>query len=156
MSVPEDKPKDKPFLFWMRNSKGWLDGVKKSYGVDESHPRVARIFELHQKAETVGITYDEWKEFRKEHNLLDDELIPIWSAAHPDTVIIRAPRGPSARWVASVEAGVVDKNHPKRARILEIWYRQKAGISSPEEKEESLRLFDELNDEYWKKHMEGK
>jgi hypothetical protein len=88
--------------------------------------------------------------------LLDDEVIPIWNAAHPDTVIHRAGRGPSAKWVAAVKAGVVDKNHPKRARILDIWDRQKAEISSPEEKEESIRLFDELNDEYWRKRMEGK
>jgi hypothetical protein len=53
------------------------------FHVDQSHPRVARIFELMQKAESgATITDDETKEFQRETDLLGNEIIPIWNAAH--------------------------------------------------------------------------
>jgi hypothetical protein len=67
-------------------SQHWLDEVKGfygAYGVDESHPRVARVFGLIQKAETGAITAEETEKFRKEIDLLQDDLIAVWNAAHP-------------------------------------------------------------------------
>jgi hypothetical protein len=68
-------------------SQHWLDEVKGfygAYGVDESHPRVARVLAFIQKAETGGIlTDEEAEEFRKEIDLLQDDLIAVWNAAHP-------------------------------------------------------------------------
>jgi hypothetical protein len=71
-------------------SQHWLDEVKGfygAYGVDESHPRVARVLAFIQKAETGGIlTNEEAEEFRKEIDLLQDDLIAVWNAAHPTTL----------------------------------------------------------------------
>jgi hypothetical protein len=68
-------------------SQHWLDGVKGfygAYGVDENHPRVARVLASIQRAETAAIlTDEEAEEFRKEIDLLQDDLIAIWNAAHP-------------------------------------------------------------------------
>jgi hypothetical protein len=67
----------------------WLDELKKfygAYGADESHPRVARVFGLIQKAESGAITAQETEEFRKEIDLLQDDLVTIWNAAHPNTL----------------------------------------------------------------------
>ena len=70
----------------MSCSQHWLDGIKRSYHVDESHPRVALVLALTQTAEAGAITAEEANEFRKEIELLQDDLIAIWNAAHPKII----------------------------------------------------------------------
>jgi hypothetical protein len=64
-------------------SQGWLDLLGSVFHMDQSHPRVAKIFELMQKAESgATITDVEANVFQRETDLLGDEISPIWEAAH--------------------------------------------------------------------------
>jgi hypothetical protein len=76
-----------------RIDEAWVADLKAGFGVDESHPRLARMSELVQKSGTVGLTDEELVEFLMESDFLDDEVIPVWNAAHPDRIIHKC--GPS-------------------------------------------------------------
>jgi hypothetical protein len=134
-------------------SEVWLANLKARFGVDENHPRIARLLELNQKSCAVGLTADEMWDLQRQSELLDDELVPIWNAAHPDKIIHLPKRGPTEKWFAALKAHLIANNNPKVLRILEIRSRQQAGTSSAEETDESNRLFIELRYEDFMKRL---
>ena len=125
-------------------SEIWLANLKARFGVDESHPRIARLLELNQKSCAIGLTADEMWDIQRQSELLDDELVPVWNAAHPDKIIHLPKRGPTEKWFAALKENLIANNSPEVLRILEIQSRQQAGTSSAWETEESNRLFIEL------------
>jgi hypothetical protein len=73
--VKENCPGIKP------QSQGWLDLRGSVFHMDQSHPRVAKIFQLMERSESGRtITDVEAKQFQWETDLLGDEIRPLAEA----------------------------------------------------------------------------
>jgi hypothetical protein len=61
------------------HSQGWFELMGSVFHLDQSHPRVAKIFQLMQKSECGAMITDvEANVFQRETDLLGDEISPIW------------------------------------------------------------------------------